>query len=360
MPARQRGSVYKQNGAYVVRWVDGDGRRRFRGGFQSKTEARDFLDATVPEAEAVRRGDAGAAARRLNLTVDEAIDRYLAQHDADEATTDKLHRQLKHARGRFGDRHLRSLAPDELGAWRKSLSAGSRHDVFRALRQVLEQAARWKWLDENPARAVKNPKPRPRVFRPFESWDEVDAIAAEVDARCAALPVFLVGTGLRPEEAFALERRNVDREAKLVSIERVFTQGRLKECAKSGRQRRRVPLRQRVLDALDAMPPRIDSPLLFPAARDGHIDAEKWRHREWAPALRAAGIPHRRIYDCRHTYATWSLAAGVNLFTLSRRMGTSLAMIDQTYGHLVLDADEQERRLLDVFDAATAVGAEAR
>ena len=76
---------------------------------------------------------------------------------------------------------------------------------------------------------------------------------------------------------------------------------------------------------------------------------EKFRHREWTPRLRAAGIVHRRIYDLRHTYATWSLAAGVDLFTLSRRMGTSLAMIDQTYGHLAPDADERERGLLDTM-----------
>jgi integrase len=57
-------------------------------------------------------------------------------------------------------------------------------------------------------------------------------------------------------------------------------------------------------------------------------------------------------HDLRHTYATWSLAAGVDLFTLSRRMGTSLGMIDATYGHLAPDADERERTLLDAYDAA--------
>ena len=61
-------------------------------------------------------------------------------------------------------------------------------------------------------------------------------------------------------------------------------------------------------------------------------------------------MQHRRIYDLRHTYATWSLAAGVDIFTLSRRMGTSVAMIDRTYGHLAAGADEQERGLLDAFD----------
>jgi hypothetical protein len=52
-----------------------------------------------------------------------------------------------------------------------------------------------------------------------------------------------------------------------------------------------------------------------------------------------------------HTYASWSLAAGVDIFTLARRMGTSVKMIDQTYGHLITGADVHERDLLDAFDA---------
>ena len=75
-----------------------------------------------------------------------------------------------------------------------------------------------------------------------------------MDPRFAPIVAFAVGTGLRPEEWVALERRDLDREAGVVSVERVFTQGRLKQCAKTSRQRRRVPLRQRVLDALDALP----------------------------------------------------------------------------------------------------------
>ena len=70
------------------------------------------------------------------------------------------------------------------------------------------------------------------------------------------------------------------------------------------------------------------------------------------PALEAAGLPRRRIYDLRHTYASWSLAAGVDIFTLARRMGTSVKMIDRTYGHLVAGADAYERQLLDAFDEA--------
>jgi hypothetical protein len=53
-----------------------------------------------------------------------------------------------------------------------------------------------------------------------------------------------------------------------------------------------------------------------------------------------------------------AIAAGVSLFALARRMGTSLEMIDKTYGHLAPDADEYELSLLDTFDArvSPAVG----
>ena len=88
----------------------------------------------------------------------------------------------------------------------------------------------------------------------------------------------------------------------------------------------------------------------FPAPEGGRIEINNFRHRQWTPAVAAAGIEHRRIYDLRHTYASWSLAAGVDIFTLARRMGTSVKIIDQTYGHLIAGADIYERDLLDAFD----------
>jgi integrase len=83
------------------------------------------------------------------------------------------------------------------------------------------------------------------------------------------------------------------------------------------------------------------------------INIDNFRSREWMPALQAAGVEHRRIYDMRHTFATWSLATGMSIFTLARRMGTSVQMIDRTYGHLAQDAEDQDRDLLDAYDAAS-------
>jgi hypothetical protein len=42
----------------------------------------------------------------------------------------------------------------------------------------------------------------------------------------------------------------------------------------------------------------------------------------------------------------------MSIFTLSRRMGTSVQMIDATYGHLARDAEDQDRGMLDAYDSA--------
>jgi len=80
-----------------------------------------------------------------------------------------------------------------------------------------------------------------------------------------------------------------------------------------------------------------------------------WRHREWYAAVRAAGLERRVPYALRHTYASLSIAAGVSLFELSRFMGTSAAMLDRTYGHLLPDALDRGRAALDSFVGSRAV-----
>jgi integrase len=115
-----------------------------------------------------------------------------------------------------------------------------------------------------------------------------------------------------------------------------------------------VPLQARALAALDQLPPGGPSDLLFPAKRGGYLDLHNFRNRNWKPAQLAARIePFRRIYDLRHTFATFALRAGISTFELSRYMSASLTMIDRHYGHLARDGREHAIRLLDSLDART-------
>src|SRR5262249_35665460 len=150
-------------------------------------------------------------------------------------------------------------------------------------------------------------------------------------------------------------RRDVDRAAALLYVRRRFTGGLLKDGGKTPGSVRTVPLRKVVVEALDAMPARIDSPILFPAPRGGYIDGERFRYREWTPALKAAGLDHRRFNDCRHTFATWSIESGVHLFYLAKVMGTSVGQLEDTYARWLTRTDDQLRATFDAYDAATAV-----
>ncbi len=152
----------------------------------------------------------------------------------------------------------------------------------------------------------------------------------------------------------ALESRDIDRREQAVTVRRAFTRGRLKEWGKTDRSRRRVPLRRRVVDAHEEVPRRIDTRLVFPARHGRHVDLHNWRSRDWKPAVAVAGLEYVPPYALRHFYAASSLAAGVSLYSLARRMATSVKMIDQTYGHLVAEAKTYERELLDAYDVRGA------
>jgi integrase len=151
---------------------------------------------------------------------------------------------------------------------------------------------------------------------------------------------------LRPGELAALEKRDIDRQAAVVHVHRCLSGGRIKE-PKTERSRRRVPLTARVAAALDTLPPRLDSRLVFPAPSGAPLDMHNFARRDWHPALDAAGVAPRRVYDLRHSFASNALAAGISLYELSRFMGASVRVLEMHYAHLVPDAEDAARAKLD-------------
>jgi integrase len=213
---------------------------------------------------------------------------------------------LQHAVDAFGSTRIDRLSVSEIGAWRKQLPAGSAHYIHRAFRQVLRYGVRCGYIVENPAAVVPNPAPRRGEMKIF-SWNELELVSTELRLPYRAIPIVAAGTGLRPEEWIALERRDLDRQHRVISVQRVYANGRVSEYPKTDRSRRRVPLRKRVFEALDAMPSRLETPLRFPGVRGGYLDLHNFRERHWKAALRAAGLEYRRPYDLRHTFATLDL-----------------------------------------------------
>src|SRR5205807_6427680 len=100
---------------------------------------------------------------------------------------------------------------------------------------------------------------------PFESWAELEALAAAIGPRYGPMILFAAATGLWPAEWIALKKRDIDREVRVVYVRRSFTTGELK-IPKTEASTRAVPLQARALDALDRINSN-GSPLLFPGER---------------------------------------------------------------------------------------------
>ena len=93
--------------AYRYRTGGRDSKRVQRGGFASEQDARDALER---ELERVRREQ--RIARRLTLA--ELVDTYLAQHDVQPVTIEKLRYLLSKATAVFGDRKIGELTSQEI------------------------------------------------------------------------------------------------------------------------------------------------------------------------------------------------------------------------------------------------------
>jgi hypothetical protein len=308
VPPVQRGQAYRLGAnRWGLRYYDRAGvRQRTREKFHSKSAAlQHYREGIEPQL----RGEQPA----VEYTLAEFVPLYLERHAVGvrPRTITDLRKRLTYATRAFGDVPLRDLErmSGELAAWQALLPERSRYGIVGALRQTLGGAVRWGHMNANPAAlAGRNRQPSPRAVRAY-SRDELEAIAAELAPAYRPLPAFVAATGLRPEEWQALERRDADRAAGILNVRRTVSSGEVVELGKTTRSRRQVPLSRRALGALDAMPPRLDTTLVFPAVRGGVLNVDNFRRRVWAPAIEASGVRRAaRLYDLRSTFASDALA----------------------------------------------------
>jgi integrase len=305
-----------------------------------EAEASAWLDELVAHLEREARGERFGERPETGDQLADIFEEWYSGSGVDPATSRKVSHQLRHYRRTFGKRDPSSISKAEVEDWHRGLSPGVKHDILRTTRQL------YLWavdpdrglVDRDPTRGIRNSR-RPRHERRpiliFESWSEVDAVATELDPRIAALPILMVGAMLRPEEALALHWGDIDLENRILHVRRRYSGGLVKSGSKTN-ETRPVPFGLKVLAALKQTPRRLGTEIVFPGFRDGgYFDLSAVRSRHWDAAVRAAGLEHRSPYACRHTGISWALTAGVPVAKVARIAGTSIAMIEQTYHHLL-------------------------
>jgi integrase len=192
------------------------------------------------------------------------------------------------------------------------------------LKHIMRRAVVWEYLSRNPfldpqggvsagLKALREPTGRTR----FLNIDEIDSLlaACEPIPYLAAFAMIALNTGMRRNEILSLTRKSIDWQNRTAALNET----------KNG-EARHVYLNDAALEALKAVPPRIDG-VLFPL-RANQVSVAFMR------AVRRAGIEDFRLHDCRHTFASYQAMAGIQARGLQVLLGHRDGRMTARYSHL--------------------------
>jgi integrase len=244
--------------------------------------------------------------------------------------------------------HLQDIV-DRLVA--EGRAASTVRNTLLPLRAIYRRAVSREQVTTNPTVKLTLPAVRgrrDRIARPGEAA----ALIAAAPPRDQAIWATAFCAGLRLGELRALDWSNIDLEGGLIQVEHGWDAkaGLIEPKSRSGK--RRVPLTS-----------TLRGHLLAHRLRQGHggeglvfADTRTRPFHPGAAAKRAraaweeAGLAPIRLHECRHTYAAFMIAAGINAKALSTYMGhSSITITLDRYGHLLPGNETEAASMLEAW-----------
>ena len=115
---------------------------------------------------------------------------------------------------------------------------------------------------------------------------------------------------------------------------------------------RRIKILQPLRDLLEEqrkLAAGYQSPYVFLNTRGRPVNQVSVR-KVWVTVLRKSGLPFRRMYETRHTFASWALAAGETVEWVARTLGhATTAIVYKTYGRYIPNLTRQDGSALERF-----------
>jgi integrase len=337
----------------------GKRRRKWHSFAGTKKEARIECSRLITEM------DAGAYVEHDKKSLNQFLDtweRDWAAMNVSPKTAERYSQLLKlHIRPMLGAKPMQAIRAQDLNALYTSL-----HDklaprtvghVHRLLHLVFAHATKWGNIKRNVVALVDAPKV-PATEAPVLQLTEIPQMFDAVRGRSLyPIAVVALGTGMRRGELCALRWQDVNLDAATLRVERSLEQTRksglrFKE-PKSKRGRRTISLSAIVVAELRkhwaAQQEQRLSLGLGGSPLDGLVFAD-WDGSPWAPdrlsdnfadTMEAAGLPHVTLHTLRHTHASQLIRSGVDILTVSRRLGHATATVTlNVYGHLITTEDK--------------------
>lgn len=232
--------------------------------------------------------------------------------------------------------------------------------TFLPIRAIVRRALGRDELAADPCRGLQLPANRGRRDR-IASPVEAGALLAAVPEKERAVWATAMYAGLRLGELRALRVEDVNLAGGIINVERGWDPEVGVIELKSQAGRRKVPvaavLRDYLLDHL-ARTGRVGSDLIFGNTTERPFTASRLQahaDEEWE----AAGLRRITPHECRHTFASLMIAAGVNAKALSTFMGhANISITLDRYGHLMPGSEEEAAEMLDAYLTAQRERAE--
>jgi integrase len=353
--------------------VDAKGNRKTRYASFRGTKR----DAELELARLIAQNASGEGIDPSRATVSEFLERW----ERDWATANVGLKTLERYRGllklyvkpRIGAMRLQKLRAVHLnelytallrsgGQDGRPLSPRSVGHVHRVLHRALGHAATWALVSQNVASLV-SPPPVPDSEIVILTEEQIAATLRYLQGRTLRPIVsFLLGTGARRGEALALRWSDIDFQKNVVRIERSLeqTKGSLRiKSPKTKNGRRSVTISPWLVAEMRSHRARQDERRLAlgmgRAPNDGPVFA-RWNgelrdpnrlSQDFAAVMDSLGI-ECTLHGLRHTHVSQLIASGLDMLTISRRIGHASPSITlNVYGHLFANTDARAAEIME-------------
>jgi integrase len=337
-------SIHKaRDGVWEVRWRE-EGRNRSQRVHGSYELAKKVLRKKMSARDENRHLD---VRREINFRMSALIDRYRDEYAMKKKSWSREKSILEAVRRELGHLFVREVDGIAVQGWYrgltevKGLSAGTAVRHFNVMHHMMEKASTiWSketGIDRNPADQIEVYRPDDQRER-YLSVEEIKSLKAALDQkmyragtreinrtfyRLRMIVLIALTTGMRMAEIFGLTWSDLRYNEGLIAVRSKLKGGKI----------RYVPMTPELAAELRKYPAVIGEERLFPAKQSAKGERQRVEG-SFETILELAGIQDFRFHDLRHTFASWYMMNGGDLYELAKILGHSNIRMTERYAKL--------------------------